>query len=390
MSVVSVNILLGPAEHQFNSAGYARTYNYLRSLPHCVSVDAVVSNPQESFSFANASLCPIEAESKLQYRLRAYRLIRANLSDYDIYHYPNMNYPDWNPALLLGRNDVPVLLGPCEAGHAVPSEAFHTHLESLFGVDFPKQVVYAGYQGFQATKRVIQPIREALFSRTLNTADRIVAVNNATRRIYERYTDTRVEVIPYGVNLERVEYTERDDTMEILSVGTLIKRKGHEHIIRALASILSVVPNTHLHLVGTGARKKDLKKLASELDVSNAVTFHGYLSDDELRERFRRAQVFVHASHSEGYSHIRLEAMASGCPVVGTRVRGAEEMISDGVEGYLVEPGSAEALVEPTVDLLRAPSKAREMGKNARERIEQKHDWEDVAAAYSDIYRDMV
>lgn len=386
-----LNVLLGPAEYPFTSNGYSRTYNYLRSLPDEVLINAIVGNPMDSLSFENADLHSLEVQSKLRYRIQAYRHIHRNIANYNIYHYPNMNYPDWNPVLLFDYDvDIPVVLGPCEAGHIVPPESFHTHLESLFGINLPNWISHVGYRGFQPVKKAIQPIREALFSRTLNTADRIVAVNNATRRIYERYTDTRVEVIPYGVNLERVEYTERDETMEILSVGTLIKRKGHEYIIRALASILSVVPNAHLHLVGTGARNKDLKKLVSELGVSNAVTFHGYLSDDELRERFRRAQVFVHASHSEGYSHIRLEAMASGCPVVGTRVRGAEEMISDGVEGYLVEPGSAEAIVEPTVDLLRAPSKAQEMGKNARERVEQKHDWEDVAAAYSDIYRDIV
>ncbi|CCQ34763.1 12-diacylglycerol 3-glucosyltransferase protein [Halorhabdus tiamatea SARL4B] len=381
------SVLFGPSEYRFGDEGYARSYNYLRSLPDNVSIDAVVHETSDEYTFRNASLLPIEGESRLRYKYAAGRRIKEIVDEYDVFHYPYMNFPDYEPIIrAVARRDIPVVVGPCEAGHDVPPGAFQDYVESIVGNNVPRAVSDVGYSFFQSVKPLLDPIREWLFKWSLAGADTIVAVNEATKQVYQQYVDGDIDVIPYGVHLDKCEYANRADTKEILSVGNLIARKGYRYVLRAMPEVLSKIPDAHFHLVGTGPRREFLQELAVDLNIESSFTIHEYLPRDEFQKRFRSAQVFVHPSLSEGYSHIRLEAMASGCPVVGTDVRGAHEMIRDGVDGYVVERESMSALIEPLCKILSNPDQAKELGQNARERIEQRHDWNDIASQYISLY----
>lgn len=387
----SMDVLLGPAEVMLQRGSYSRTYNFLKGLPDEVSATTIVNETEEGLCFPNAEIYTIGSPRRLQYFAEGHLQVWRTVTKHDLYHYPNVNLLDWNPSVLLGATeDVPVVLGPCEAGHAILEDDFLRYLDTLTDVDVPESIAGCGYHAFQSFDTLVKPVRRALFSQTLDAADRIVAVNKATKDIYEQYTETPVDIIPYGVNLDRVEYHEREDTKEILYVGRMIRRKGHDDLLRALSRILDAVPDAHLHLIGDAPRGEEIRDLAARLSVQDAVTVHGYLPEEEFRDYFRRAQVFVHPSLSEGYSHVRLEAMASGCPVVGTDVRGASEMIRDGTDGYVVERESPSSIAERTIELLRNPGLAREMGSNARHRVEERHDWADVARRYTETYRDLL
>jgi glycosyltransferase involved in cell wall biosynthesis len=229
-----------------------------------------------------------------------------------------------------------------------------------------------------------------LFSRTARRADIVVAVSTDVARLYQQYAPgTRIEVIPYGVDLGRYEYTPRSESHELLVVGDLLSRKGHEYLIEALPDIRETVADTTLHIVGTGAMAADLKALVDDLDLGEAVTFHGYVSEEKLVSLYERAQVFVHPSLSEGYSHVRLEAMATGCPVIGTPVSGFEDTVTDGRDGFVVPKRSPDAIADAVRELFSTPGRATEMGRRARECIEERHDWDHVAAQYTELYEEL-
>ena len=137
-------------------------------------------------------------------------------------------------------------------------------------------------------------------------------------------------------------------TQDIVYAGVLIPRKGVHHLLAAFAKLDQ--PTAKLYLVGHAenadyARK--LRGLAQELGISQRVQFVGAVSQSRLAEYFARARVMVLPSLSEGLGRVIIEAMLVGTPVIGSRVGGIPDIISDGENGLLVEPDDAD-------DLLRA------------------------------------
>jgi glycosyltransferase involved in cell wall biosynthesis len=387
-----VSVLFGPGERPFTDSGYARTYNLLSALDTTeVSPTVVVGNAD--VGVANTVIDSITADGHLKYRIEAWRRLYEYLhsDSFDVYQHVNMNHPHYNPLLLSGAvDDTPTILGPAEGGHTVPPDSYKLFLDHLVGFDVPQSVSDLLYTGSKPLLGGINRVREWLFSRTARRADIVVAVSTDVARLYQQYAPgTRIEVIPYGVDLGRYEYTPRSESHELLVVGDLLSRKGHEYLIEALPDIRETVADTTLHIVGTGAMAADLKALVDDLDLGEAVTFHGYVSEEKLVSLYERAQVFVHPSLSEGYSHVRLEAMATGCPVIGTPVSGFEDTVTDGRDGFVVPKRSPDAIADAVRELFSTPGRATEMGRRARECIEERHDWDHVAAQYTELYEEL-
>ncbi|HLW78077.1 MAG TPA: glycosyltransferase family 4 protein [Terriglobia bacterium] len=158
----------------------------------------------------------------------------------------------------------------------------------------------------------------------------------------------------------------------VLTVGRLLERepgKGVDVIIRALPLVIRAAPQTTFVVVGDGDLRPALESLAVSTGVSERVRFVGSVSDAELRDWYRKADVFVMPSRQEGFGIVFLEAMAFGVPVIGGAVGGTPDIISDGVTGYLVEYGDTGALADRLVRLLGDPEQRRRMSVAAREHV---------------------
>lgn len=183
-------------------------------------------------------------------------------------------------------------------------------------------------------------------------------VNLVPSAVVARITH-KVQVMPNGLDLPS-EATPPSRERELLFVGRLVQRKGIEHLIRALPAI----PGARLTIVGEGADRPRLEALASGLPVS----FVGFKAQPELNEYYRRATLLVLPSlFGEGLPNAVLEAMACGRPVVITRIAGAVDIVQDGINGRLVEPGNPDALAAAIRSLLEAPTSLDMMGVAARE-----------------------
>lgn len=167
----------------------------------------------------------------------------------------------------------------------------------------------------------------------------------------------------------------------LLYVGRLAPEKNLEQ----LRAVLERVPHTRLAFVGGGPQREALAAHFAGLPVH----FAGYRTGRGLAEAYASADLFVFPSAFESFGLVILEAMASGLPVISTRVGGATDMIAEGVNGFTVEVGDVEGMVEAVRYFACQPERLQAAKRAARARAERL-DWSVIMDALIDCYRALI
>lgn len=157
----------------------------------------------------------------------------------------------------------------------------------------------------------------------------------------------------------------------IISVGRLVPWKGFDVLIKTFARLKKEDPDLTLFIVGSGPDLEKLEHLARERGVESSVIFAGAVDHEALMRYIKAADLFVLNTSYEGLSHLILETMAVGTPVVTTMVGGNPELIDDGVNGYLVSPNDTDALGKRMQKLLSDDTLARRVTAEALAKVQQ-------------------
>jgi glycosyltransferase involved in cell wall biosynthesis len=208
-------------------------------------------------------------------------------------------------------------------------------------------------------------------------ADTIVAVSQEVKRSLLQFESThqkKIYVIYNGVRLpepgELGRVKDRSDSQtRILSVGSLKANKNHLLLLDAFDYLQKEKVKVRLDIVGGGTEKGNLEKFIHERGLGRSVVLVGEVNSDELRKRYRQADLFVFPSQKEGCPNAVLEAMAYGLPIILTDMGVAHELVQDGRNGLIV-PFDAAALADKLGELIRDSVKREEMGKQARQYAE--------------------
>ncbi|MGL5810690.1 MAG: glycosyltransferase family 4 protein [Nocardioides sp.] len=154
--------------------------------------------------------------------------------------------------------------------------------------------------------------------------------------------------------------------------------KGLHILLRAFAELRGGLPGAELHLVGDGDGASDLRKLAADLGVTDAVSFLGAVDHDRLPEHYQQAMAVVLPSltAAESFGMTLIEAMACGRPVIGSAVGGIPFVIRDEIDGLLVEPGEVSALARACRRVLVDPDWAGRLGAAGRTAAEARFSWD--------------
>ncbi|MEP6501841.1 MAG: glycosyltransferase [Betaproteobacteria bacterium] len=211
-----------------------------------------------------------------------------------------------------------------------------------------------------ARERLLRPqIRAAL-----RAAQRVIAVSAPLARAVETLTGlraARVDCIPCAGYSPDVFHPREPssrttlrqslgvaaDARVVLFVGHLVPVKALDVLVRAWGLLLRDWPDTvpvRLVLVGEGAERDALMRLAEQAGVADRVTFLGARPQPVVADWIAAADLLCLPSHAEGSPNVVVEALASGIPVVASRVGGIPDLVDDGVNGLLVEPGRPDAL----------------------------------------------
>jgi glycosyltransferase involved in cell wall biosynthesis len=169
----------------------------------------------------------------------------------------------------------------------------------------------------------------------------------------------------------------------ILFVGRLVEKKGTEYLIKAMEGL-----DAKLVIVGSGPEGEKLRKLRETVDAD--IEFAGAKDKNALIEIFASCDVFCLPSvlasdgDKDGTPVVLIEAMASGAPVVGTKIGGIPDVIRDGENGYLVEQKDVEGLRSALRELLMDDEKRKRFSEASR-RIAEAYDYKVIGEKYKQI-----
>jgi len=247
-----------------------------------------------------------------------------------------------------------------------------SHLAALAGLTLRKPLVYSEHWSVflpENPARLSAPMAR-LARLALERADLVLPPSEAMRAALAAHAPrAKLRVVPNVVDDELFRPARHEPSGRLISAGLMGENgaKGYDVLLRALALLDG--RRAELEIVGDGPRRPQYEALARELGLEGRVHFAGYRPKPELAERMRGADLFVLASRFENNPCVVLEAMASGLPVVATRVGGLPELV-DERSGLLAEPRSPESIagrIGEALDRLDAFDRD-EIARRARER----------------------
>jgi glycosyltransferase involved in cell wall biosynthesis len=275
-------------------------------------------------------------------------------------------------ALLAGRARPPIIV-----------HTFHGHV--LRGYFNP-----VATQGFRILERVLASMTTTLVAVSPEVQDDLVRLHVAPA--------SKFTVVRLGIELDKrvgSDETARAATRRLLGVGgdpfvvgwvgrmTAVKRT--DVVVRVLSKLVERGVDARLVLVGDGPDRDDLERYAHELGVVRRCLFLGYQED--VARWYNAIDALLLPSVNEGTPVSVIEALAAQRPAVATRVGGTPDVIRDGIDGFLVDPGDGEALAERLAELAHDPQLRAQMGAAGRERVLQRYAVDRLVEDIDRLYR---
>jgi glycosyltransferase involved in cell wall biosynthesis len=222
----------------------------------------------------------------------------------------------------------------------------------------------------------------------------VVLTRDMKKRIQEVYMRD-VIVIPNGIDVEKFGDLPKNEARTTLQidgdkkivtfVGSLLGYKGVEYLIRATKLMVETRTDVHTLIIGDGPNKDMLEHLTQQLQMSNYTTFKGRIQHEQIPYYLAASDIFVLPSLTEGFPNVLLEAMASGLPIVATDVKGVSEFITDGENGFLVEPQNAKKIAESVLSILNSEEVRERISSNNKLKARD-FGWEHIVDNLETVY----
>jgi len=171
-------------------------------------------------------------------------------------------------------------------------------------------------------------------------------------------------------------------------IAQLIDRKGHRYLIRAIPEIIKHVPQAKFILFGKGPLEQSLRELCLQTGIFDSVIFAGFRND--LEKILPCLNLVAHPADMEGLGVSLLQAAACGLPIVATPVGGIPEIVRDGINGFLVDPGDSAQLASKIIELLENNTLADQYGTAGRKLVEQYFSIDAMVNANFSMYQKLV
>lgn len=247
-------------------------------------------------------------------------------------------------------------------------------------------------------------VDKTIGAHTLRGATSITAISQTAKDFivaWHAISESRIRVIPIGVMNPRFDLNKndchffrkklglKDNEQIVLTISRLTGHKGIKYLIYAIKKVKQTIPCIKLVVIGRGKEEANLRDLARGLGLANAIIFYtDYVPYDEIPLAYAAADVVVLPSLVEPFGIAAVEAMASGKPVIASKVGGLKDIVVNGETGFLVPPRDWRKLAQMLLMLLLDEDTRAKMGKKARERAQEKFDYLEITRQTSEVYRE--
>jgi glycosyltransferase involved in cell wall biosynthesis len=248
---------------------------------------------------------------------------------------------------------------------------------SLRGGDVPGFRPY----DFSIYHKIIGPLLHQVWRRSFQ----VIANSQGLHQLAKAFEpNLAIGIIPNGVDLASYRTESRQwSPPHMLFTGRVVHQKGLDVLFQALANLLDL--EWDLTIVGDGPQRDPLTEKARDLQIDQRVFFGGWLGRQEVIQQYQRANLFVFPSRHEGMPNAVLEAMASGLPVIATRISGNEELVEPGKTGYLIPSEDQKGLEDALRQVLSDPELRQQLGQAGCQKVAAEYSWTSVSRQYLEI-----
>jgi glycosyltransferase involved in cell wall biosynthesis len=226
--------------------------------------------------------------------------------------------------------------------------------------------------------------------KVIKNADAAIALTENMKMAMQKIYHRDIVVVPNGITLsDQPDKPGMNDLMSpgksVLYVGRLETVKGVRYLIRAMKQVCDTIPDARLIIIGDGKEREMLEALSVQLGIQKNVQFAGEVPHEKVLSFMRQAGVFVLPSLSEGFPMVIIEALACGLPIVASRVGGVPEILTNAVNGYLVEARDDRTMGDSILLLLQDEKLRKKISDNNRQLVKN-YTWENVILKLENVY----
>ncbi len=215
----------------------------------------------------------------------------------------------------------------------------------------------------------------ARLKNAIRNLDYLVALGPGSRENYEKWfsDNNKIKIVEIPNILEK-----NSDSISNLSGHTLVSTgrmhpvKGFDDLLKVVKKVSEKFSDVKLNLIGGGEEYDTLKEQAKEMKIDDIVNMPGMVSGEEVNEYMIKSDIYVMTSHTECFPMVLLEASACGLPLVAFDVPvGPKALIKEGYNGYLIKDRDIDKMADRIINLFENQEKMKELGKNAKENVNQ-------------------
>ena len=287
------------------------------------------------------------------------------------------------------QNNYDFILSIFHPFHLVPKAAVDC------GKELQKPVLIkiddAVYEKAKGIKKIQRKIEKMYNSKTLQNADKVLVMNDFTKKLVNEYynvSDNKISIVTNGTDLEKF-HNARENNKRVIFSGAMYYHRGVDILLDCASEVIDKINDVEFLLLGDGPEMTKLQEFVSKNDLSKNIIFKGWVKREKIPQFLAKSSIGIGPLRStdvtKGALPIKvLEYMASSLPILAMKGTLPEDILKDEINGCVVK--NSKELAQKIIYILKNDDLRNLMGKNSNEMV-QKFDWKNVAESIISEYR---
>ena len=234
------------------------------------------------------------------------------------------------------------------------------------------------------TLRYVGGVKNKLIQRNLNSAAKLIALSPTQVKDASRLTQKKIELIPHGIGAKFFVKKDSKQTLTPLKFIVIARLLPYKNIDKVINALSMIKKDFIFDIYGDGPEFNRLQEIIKANGMESKVFLKGRVLNSRLPNILPNYDLFILTSYPETFGRVYLEAMACGLPVMATKNTGIDGIITDGIEGFLVQP-TQESITECIMKIVNNPAILIKMGIMAH-KTAKNYTWERISNKYYEIY----